>query len=69
MIARRSINCIAACVVEGMQITKNFSMSAGRDEEDVDTMARVIKRARQLLCFENGLTDDEDVLVEFVKFQ
>lgn len=64
---RIPIRCTAKCMVSGQRITKRFTMTAGPDEDDAETLGRVYKRAHQLLCRDNGVTE-EHVLVEHVLF-
>ena len=63
----RSLSCIAHCLVEGRRYIKRFHLAVALDEDDAVTLSRALRRARELLSFEHGVTD-EVVLVERVAY-
>jgi hypothetical protein len=62
-----AMTCTANCVVEGQRFTKRFYLAVNGDEDDATTMGRALRRAREILSYQNGVTE-ESVLVESVTY-
>jgi hypothetical protein len=62
-----AMNCTANCVVDGRRFIKTFFLATAAGEDDATTMGRALRRAREILSYQHGVTD-ESVLVERVTY-
>lgn len=62
-----ALTCTTNCVVNGQRMTKRFYLAVNGVEDDAKTMGRALRRAQEILCFQNGVTE-EGVLIESVTY-